>query len=372
MLKTLSRLLRLLLTIGLLLVICTVSVMALAVLLQFTSQGALGPSSAELGFLEGLSLRIYLLGNLSKLDAPGDRSAGEFQLLVEPGMTATDVIRSLRQAGLVENEMLLRSYMRYRGLDTSIEAGAYNLQGGMTTRQLAESLQTASTTQLRITVIEGWRREQIAVALSELGLSFSSDDFLVETAAGLDEFPSSQSLEGFLFPDTYFLDPEATPAELAQEMVGNFFAKVDDETLAGFERRGMTLYEAVTLASIVEREARQPEERPLIASVFQNRLSLNMKLEADPTVQYALGMQPDGNWWKSPLSLVDLQFDSPFNTYVYPGLPPAPVANPGIDALHSVAFPEDSVFLFFRARCDGSGFHSFAITLEEHIQNACP
>lgn len=369
MLKAISRLL----AAGIaLLAICAVSLFALAIALQLSAQGSLGASAADLGFVEGLSLRLYLLGNLSKLDSRGGSSDQEYQLRVEPGMTAAEVIQSLHLAGLIEDQMLLRSYMRYRGLDTSIEAGAYTLQPGMSARELAESLQSAAAAQLRLTVIEGWRREQIAVALAQFELEFSADEFMQGSAVPVDQVPESESLEGFLFPDTYFLDPDATASDLMQEMTANFFARVDEEIRAGFAQRGVTIYEAVTLASIVEREARQPEERPLIASVFHNRLALGMLLEADPTVQYALGVQSDGNWWKSPLSLTDLDYDSQFNTYLYAGLPPGPIANPGIEALRAVAFPADSAFLFFRAKCDGSGLHSFAITLEQHMRNACP
>jgi UPF0755 protein len=129
----------------------------------------------------------------------------------------------------------------------------------------------------------------------------------------------------------------------------------------------------VTLASLVEREAVQNEEKPLIASVYLNRLRQEMKLDADPTVQYALGYNVvTQNWWTSPLTLIDLQVNSRFNTYLNTGLPPTPIANPGLDALRAVAFPSESNYLYFRARCDGSGFHEFAVTFEEHLANECP
>jgi UPF0755 protein len=121
---------------------------------------------------------------------------------------------------------------------------------------------------------------------------------------------------------------------------------------------------------MVEREAVINEEKPLIASVFLNRLALDMKLDSDPTVQYAIGYDPV--WWPNPLSLADLEVDSPFNTYKYAGLPPAPIANPGLSALRAVAFPADTPYFYFRARCDGSGYHDFAETFEEHLSNGCP
>jgi UPF0755 protein len=126
------------------------------------------------------------------------------------------------------------------------------------------------------------------------------------------------------------------------------------------------------LASIIEREAVVADERPIIASVFFNRLSAGMLLESDPTVQYALGQQPDGDWWKSPLSLDDLALDSPYNTYRSAGLPPGPIANPGLSSLQAVANPADTPYFYFRAACDGSGRHAFAATFDEHLLNACP
>jgi UPF0755 protein len=134
----------------------------------------------------------------------------------------------------------------------------------------------------------------------------------------------------------------------------------------------LTFDEAVILASIVQREAVVEDEQPMIASVFLNRLSIGMKLETDPTVQYALGYQEDrGSWWKSPLGLDDLAFDNPYNTYLYQGLPPGPICNPGLPALRAVAFPAQSPYYFFRAKCDGSGRHFFAVTFDEHLNNAC-
>jgi UPF0755 protein len=141
----------------------------------------------------------------------------------------------------------------------------------------------------------------------------------------------------------------------------------------GFQQQGLSLFQAVTLASIVQREAIVEDEMPLIASVFLNRLKAGMKLESDPTVQYALGYQEEsGKWWKSPLSLDELKVDSPYNTYLYSNLPPGPIANPGLNALKAVAFPAQTPYYYFRAACDGSGKHTFAETFEEHQLNACP
>jgi UPF0755 protein len=154
-------------------------------------------------------------------------------------------------------------------------------------------------------------------------------------------------------------------------MVANMEARLSQDLLQGFQDQGLTPFEAITLASIVEREAVVPSERPLIASVFLNRLNLGIPLQADPTVQFALGRSPDG-WWKRSLSADDLQFDSRYNTYLYGGLPPGPIAGPGLASLQSVASPAETGYLFFRAACDDSGRHLFATTFEEHVANACP
>ena len=155
-------------------------------------------------------------------------------------------------------------------------------------------------------------------------------------------------------------------------MLEGFARRVDAETRQAFDQRGLSLLSAVTLASIVEREAALAEERPLIASVFLNRLAMGMKLQADPTVQHAMGLQPDGSWWKSPLTATDLGTDSPYNTYVYAGLPPAPIANPGLASLRAVAFPAATPYYYFRTACDSTGAHLFAETFEEHLHNGCP
>jgi UPF0755 protein len=155
-------------------------------------------------------------------------------------------------------------------------------------------------------------------------------------------------------------------------MVDNFGRHLTPDLLAGFQANGLTLYQAVTLASIVEREAVRPVERPVIASVYLNRLRRGMKLQADPTVQYALvptdrPESPVSEYWKRQLSFADLKIISPYNTYQVTGLPPGPICNPGLASLEAVAHPATSDFLYFVARPDGS--HAFARTLEEHDQN---
>jgi UPF0755 protein len=337
----------------------------------------LGPVTPDLNPVQQTVLALYLLANESALDAPaGDPGTG-IELVVEPGDSATVVVDQLQAAGLVQNSFLLRSYLRYRGLDVGIEAGYYKLHGGMTVRELAESLQTAMLSEAILTILEGWRIEEIAAAIPSSGLTFDPVEFLNIANSRPIGFPFTERLppeashEGYLLPDTYVLDPESGALDVVLKVLHSFESQVSQDLRDGFNQHGLSLHEAVTLASIVEREAVVSDEQPTIASVFLNRLALGMNLDADPTVQYALGKQADG-WWKAPLNRDDLEIESLYNTYKYPGLPPGPIANPGLSALRAVAFPQDTPYLYFRALCDGSGLHAFAVTLEEHLQNACP
>lgn len=245
----------------------------------------------------------------------------------------------------------------------------------MSAIDIAREIQDASAAEATFTILAGWRMEEIAVSLPTSGLAISPDEFLAAAQTRRDDYDflaDADSAEGFLFPDSYILSRNTSVNELMDELLRNFSLKLTPELTHGFERQGLTVYEAVTLASIVEREAVQDEEKPLIASVYLNRLNIGMKLDADPTIQYALGFDFSvGTWWKNPLSLNDLKFDSPFNTYLYTGLPPAPISNPGLDSLQAVAFSAETPYFFFRAKCDGSGFHNFAETFEEHMANGC-
>jgi UPF0755 protein len=337
----------------------------------------IGPAAPSLDPIQQSLLSIYLLAQSSALDSPAGDPSAVVDLLVEEGDTATAVIDRLSTAGVVQDSTLLRYYMRYRGFDVSVEVGRYLLHGDMTVRQLAEALQTAQPTVSMFTVLEGWRAEEIATALSISSMNIDASEFMAIVHSRpsdylfLDSIPDPPSLEGFLFPDTYNIDPDATSNDVVDQMLANFEGRVGPEIQAAFESHDLTLHQAVTLSSIIEREAVVPEEQSVIASVFLNRLALGMNLDADPTVQYALGLT-EGGWWKAGLTVEDLEIDSPYNTYRYPGLPPGPISNPGLSALQAVAAPEDTPYLYFRALCDDSGRHAFATTFEEHLQNACP
>ncbi len=340
--------------------------------------GEVGPAAPDLSLADRFPLAVHLLARAPALDSAAGDPAASLELVVAEGSNAQGVIDQLVESGVVHDGLLLRSYLQYRGLDVGIQAGSYSVNGSMTIRELSEALQTARPAEAVLTILEGWRLEQVGAALDLAGLSYGSAEFLalVRTPSVehplLAELEPGRSLEGLLFPDTYRLEPQSGPEALVKAALDNFDLQVDADLREQYHAYGLTLYQAVTLASIVEREAVVDSERPLIAAVFLRRLRGGLPLEADPTVQYALGQQPDGGWWKAPLSFLDLEFDSPYNTYRYTGLPPGPISNPGLSALQSVGSPADTSYLYFRAACDGSGTHLFAETFEEHLANACP
>jgi UPF0755 protein len=338
----------------------------------------LGDADPSLDPVQRGLLVAYLTVRHAALDQPAGGSAEQVEVEVLPGESASGVLGRLRDMDIVRDPLLVRAYLRYLGVDRAIQAGLYRLSGSMSPREMAQALQHASAPAIVLTIPEGWRLEQIAEVLPAAGAPFAPQAFLDAARSGtavsplLPELPLATNLEGFLFPDTYHLTGDSQPLDLVATMLETFDQRVTPELRAGFATQGLSLYQAVTLASIVEREAAVADERPLIASVFLNRVAQGVKLDADPTVQYALGQQPDGSWWKAGLTLDDLQVDSPYNTYVRTGLPPSPIANPGLESLRAVAFPADSPYLYFRTACDGSGRHTFAETLDQQLLNACP
>ncbi len=354
-------------------------ILALAWLPEIAA-GHIGESDPDLNPAERAILAAYLAAHVSELDAAAGSDSTPVLVTVESGTTASAVAENLAQLGFVRNPQLLIYYMQFRGIDDEVEAGDFILRQTMTTREVAAALTDARSREVQLRVVEGWRREQIAEALAA-SPSFAgvAADFLALTGptsprAGtyrfLSELGPGASLEGFLFPDTYLVRPTASAADLLDKMLANFEARLPAGFRERVSARGLTLYQAITVASLIEREAVVDEERPIIASVIYNRLAAGQRLEIDASTQYVLG--GPGDWWPR-LDGIDLRsIGSPYNTYAVEGLPPGPVANPGLSSIAAAAAPAQTDFLYYRARCDGSGRHSFAVTYEEHLANACP
>jgi UPF0755 protein len=273
---------------------------------------------------------------------------------------------------------VFRSYLQYSGLDTSLKSGDFSLSPSKTPLEIAAEMQSSISPNVTLTILPGWRREEVANALPSSGLNITPEEFMQATSTKPEGYSFSNCepnspVEGFFMPGSYTVPRETTLIELLPQILMNFEAHVSPEMKNGFDNQGLDVCQAVTLASIVQREAMVEDEMPLIASVFYNRLNNGSTLSSDPTVQYALGYNDEqGTWWTNPLSLQDLGVDSPYNTYIYNGLPPGPISNPGTTALEAVAFPAQTQYYYFRSACDGSGRHQFAKTFDEHVANECP
>jgi UPF0755 protein len=338
-----------------------------------------GPPSPDLDPAQDVYFAALLVINENNLRQPLDPHGGQRVFEVHLGETVPVITQRLEQEGFIANGDALRQYLIYAGLDTGLQAGKFNLSSRMTALEIARAMQDATPTILDFNVLAGWRLEEIVASLPTSGLSISGDAFEriahihPEGYDFLQELPANASLEGFLFPGSYQVPRSLKAAGLVTILLDQFKTQVGSDLIQGFRQQGLTTYQAVILASMIQREAIVAEEMPIIASVFLNRQAAGMKLDSDPTVQYALGFNKvQKTWWTNPLSGQDLQVNSPYNTYLQAGLPPGPISNPGLEALHAVAFPNQTPYYYFRAACDGSGRHTFSKTLQEHIDRACP
>ncbi len=335
-----------------------------------------GSPNPKLGFLTTLKYSVRLLWHDGLLTTPRDRNGGEHSIRIEPGEPVSQIARQLEQSGIISSAAAFYDYMVYTGMDLTIQAGDYKLSPALTIIEISRELQDATPEEVSFVILPGWRLEEIANSMPTSGLAVTTQEFLAEAyrrPTFLEFLPAQATSEGFLYPEAYLLPRSTAADELINIFIRNFSLRITPELKDGFASQDLDEFQAIILASLVEREAVKGEEKPLIASVFLNRLRVGLKLDSDATVQYAIGFNPDKNtWWTNPLSAVDLQINSSYNTYIHSGLPPGPIANPGADAIRSVAFPAETPYFYFQARCDGSGFHVFAQTFEEHLQNTCP
>jgi len=390
-LRNLSRVLLLVGTVGMLTVTVIFGVRVIGSTLEARAQAGSGPE-LNLSFESPNSffLSLFLSMHQAELNQRVSDDSTTVTFAVELGETASQVATRLEEDGLVVNGEVFRRFMTYHGLDVSLEAGTYSLRPNMTMYEIAAALQHGSADTTTVTIPEGWRMEQIGWLLEQQGL-MRADDFAAyaRTAqydyAWLADRPAGASLEGFLFPDTYQLPAEVTAENVVDLMLATFDARVASEIEARLpgkmifdlklgDYRPMTLYDVITLASIVEREAVLDEERPIIASVYYNRLDpayveeTALRLSSDPTIQYAKGYSPEtDSWWNPMLPGEGQTIDSPYNTFKVQGLPPGPISSPGLASILAVLNPAETNYLYFHAVGDGS--HVFASTLEEHLKN---
>ncbi len=325
-----------------------------------------------------LLLRLAVLGLASAaaagawawkaLDRPHQGFAGEStRVTIEPGSPAVAILDRLEDGGVLANALLARGYLVYWLGDPPLQAGQYEFVGPSTPRQVLARLIAGDVVRESVTVVEGLTLLEAADSLARSGFGEAAvlAAAMRSPQAISDLDPEALDLEGYLFPDTYSFAAGTPAREVVAAMVANFRARYQQQILPRLPAQGgMTLRQLVTLASIVEKEAQREEERPLIAAVYRNRLRLGLGLFADPTVIYALKRL---GRWNGNLTRDDLALDSPYNTYRYAGLPPGPIASPGLASLLAAANPAPVSHLYFVSRNDGS--HVFAETLAEHNRN---
>jgi UPF0755 protein len=293
---------------------------------------------------------------------------GDAETFVEiaPGTSPQGMGRTLAEAGVVRSPLAFRLAVWLEGAGRRLQAGEYRFDAPMTPRTVVDKIVRGDVFLRPVTFREGLTIRQMAAIFEERG--FGSAKEFVSAASKPDAIreldPAARDLEGYLFPDTYTLPRRTTADDLVARMVTRFEKALTPDIRQRAAARGLSVRELVTLASIVEKETGSGDERPLVAAVYANRLKVGMGLQCDPTVIYALERAGrfDGN-----LTRADLQFDSPYNTYRYAGLPPGPIAAPGRASLEAAAQPADVSYLYFVSKNDGS--HAFATTLDEHNRN---
>ena len=274
--------------------------------------------------------------------------------VVKKGETSKDIALRLEEEGLVRSAWVLRVYLYLTKTDSSIEAGSFKLHSNQSTQEIISALQQGQLDKW-VTLIEGLRVEEIAEQLSA--------EFEIDKKKFI-----KLAKEGYMFPDTYLIPVEADEEKIVSILRLNFNTKVDKEIVSKAKDQGLTVKELIIIASIVERESNDTEERPIIAGVLLKRFKENISIGADATIQYALGYQKsEDSWWKKGLTVEDLELEGPYNGRKVVGLPPTPISSPGLSSIKAVSDPVESSYYFYVHDPDGNPH--FAETFVEHQSN---
>jgi len=295
------------------------------------------------------------------INTPGGKSTSEVTFVVNKGDGVRKVSADLAESNIISTDFTFMVYLKLSGLSSSIQAGDYKLTGNMSPKTIADILTKGKVSSKKMTIPEGWTIDDIGTYLEKEKIATKADfDTATKKSYGndfLSDKPAGQDLEGYLFPDTYQISATATADDIVKLMLANFGDKLAPEIRAAIKGSGMSAYEVITLASVVEREVAKPEDRKVVAGIFENRLNVGMALESCATIQYILKSNEER------FSYEQTRVESPYNTYLYPGLPVGPIGNPGIDSINAVLFPEKSSYLYFFSS-DGTTYYSK--TLDEH------
>ncbi len=300
-------------------------------------------------------LGLFSLAWWKQANVPVNKNDKSTEIFViKRGEDVRTIAKRLQNEGLIRDPIAFFLLIRFGGLQEKIQSGDFKLSPSMDMETVANNL-THGTLDVWITTLEGWRNEEIATTLSQ-SLGIPEVEFLKVAEIG------------YMFPDTYLLPKDASAGAAVKIFRDNFQAKVTPTIIEKAKQKGLTPYELVIIASLVEREARHTDDRPIVASVILNRLKAGMKLDIDATVQYALGYQTnERNWWKKDLTLDDIKIESPYNTYTKNGLPPTPISNPGLASIVAVTDAPETDYLYYVS--DKGGRIHPAKTVEEHNRN---
>ncbi len=314
----------------------------------------------------GITLGIIFVMIVGNRPVSTDPDATVKIIRIPNGMSANQIIRLLDEEGLVFDPTLFRVVVKIERAEQSLQAGTYLLGPQMTPLEIIEHLRMGRVQMQRVVIPEGFEIKQIANVLSKEGLvdivrflELANDAKLVFGEDLPFELPIT-SLEGYLYPDTYYFHQGQSEKDILVQMVNRFLEIFEAEIASLLGESDFSLHELVTLASIVEREIAVDHERPVVASVYLNRLAIDMPLQADPTVRY---VTPED---RPQVLYRDLEIDSPYNTYRYRGLPPGPIASPGLASMLAVLNPAQTDYYFFVSRRDGT--HEFTRTYNDHLR----
>ena len=298
---------------------------------------------------------------------------GPSTVSIVPGDSAAVIGRRLLSGQAIGSQSRFELLALLLGWEGRLEPGAYSFEAGLTTFEILRRIHFGETSPLRVVIPEGLRVEQVTERLAQAGV-IDAAEFAAALEAAAEstvagalaaQRPAGASLEGYLFPSAYSFPLGTTAEDALRMMLLRFNDSLTPQLWEQISESGRSLHEILTIASIIEREVIEDEERAIVSAVIWNRLDAGMPLQMDSTVQYAVGSE--GDWWTQDLSAEDLAVESPFNTYYAGGLPPSPIASPGLASIEAAANPARVPYLFFFARGDGT--HAFAVTYEEHQAN---
>jgi UPF0755 protein len=296
----------------------------------------------------------------------------EIQFDVEKGDDIITIGRNLAQENLIANRFYFYYYVWQNKLRGSITAGEYILEPGSNIAEIVYKMTNGDTIvhksdDIKITFPEGWTMEKMSKRLNEKGLPGEAFLILAQNPPKelYDEYSfleDGASLEGYLFPDTYFLVPDTTAIKIIKKMLDNFDKKVDENYRNTISQSGNTLHDVIIFASVIEGEVSSSQDRQIVAGIFKNRLDINMALQSDATIDYIKGMPEIKH------TQADIEIDSPYNTYKYPGLPPGPINNPSLEAIDAAIAPQETKYMYFLNNAQ-TGDTIFSETFDEHIVN---